>query len=600
MDTLAELPGAIRDQFSDNMDYYSAHPQQFQNDATKVAGNLLFQAVTAEAMGKLGGGGPEAPTPEGAPVEAPAPAPVEAPPAAPVETVAPVEAPAPAPVEAPAPGATETPTQVSGPPETPPQGVGPSETPTRVGPSETPQPSGPAQPEPGSEAFRNAQTQRIDRFQPGEQIHYNDIPAEPSFSPAEPNPAPSETPTVRLSPEETYGTSPGGTPDTAPTPETNPGGFRGANTEVMPENAPTQVSGPSETPTVDGIDPSQAPTVDGIDPSQAPTVDGVGPSETPTVDQVNPSDTPQPARPAQPEPGSEAFRNAQTQRIDRFQPGERIHYNDIPAEPSFSPAEPNPAPSETPTVRLSPEETYGTSPGGTPGTAPTPETNPGGFRGANTEVMPENAPTVTEPAPNAPANGPAPAEAPGGGSPDQTQILDQPAQQPGAQPPAPDGAAPGTPGGGAPADFGMNPEPPGWDPTTMDTIAPDYEEAMAPDPGVWTEANQPAYQANSAQDVLERVSGTSERFPGDSMTRASEFGNREMLDAAYEHYSSGLDNVARLANADPEYFSKLPDFQAERMQAQLSFDEASGQWHANPTPKSFYEDALNRNLGGSR
>ncbi len=130
----------------------------------------------------------------------------------------------------------------------------------------------------------------------------------------------------------------------------------------------------------------------------------------------------------------------------------------------------------------------------------------------------------------------------------------------------------------------------------MDTRPPNYEEVMGPEPQVWTDANQPAYQANSSQDILERISGTSERFPGDAMTRASEFGNREMLDAAYDRYADGLREVERLANSDPEYWDKLPQWQAERMQSQMTFDEATRSWQSNPTPKSYFEEALERNL----
>jgi len=134
------------------------------------------------------------------------------------------------------------------------------------------------------------------------------------------------------------------------------------------------------------------------------------------------------------------------------------------------------------------------------------------------------------------------------------------------------------------------------DPADRFTVEPDYEEAVAPDPSIWQEANQPVYQANSAQDILERISGTSERFPGESMTNATEFGNREMLDAAYNQYAQSLQEVERLANADPDYFNKIPEFQAERMQAQMTFDQVTNTWRANPTPKSFFEDALARNL----
>ncbi|HLN15994.1 MAG TPA: hypothetical protein VK277_04475 [Acidimicrobiales bacterium] len=486
--TISELPGVVGDELSQKVDYYSAHPQSFQDDACNVAGNALFQAVTGKAVemvaGAVSGSAPPGEAPPAGPAEPLAP-PVEpvAPPvepvAPPVEPVAPPVEPVAPPVEPVAPepvAAVDTPTQIEAPPDAAPPG--PAETPTQVGPPEGVE--GPSQPQPGSDEFRNAQTQRIDRFEPGERVHYRDVPEEPTFSPAEGNPPPSTDPTVRLSPEETFGTSPGGTPESVPTAESNPDGFRGARTEVLDESAPTRISGPEETPTQIQPPPDAAP------------------------------------------------------------PG--------PAEP------PPPAP--------------------------------------------------TEPAPTAPGTQPA-ADAGGGGaaaSPDQTQIIEPPQPQVPVQPAEPAGAGgglregAGPAGGGADAGFGANPAPEGWDPATMDTRPPNYEEVMGPEPQVWTDANQPAYQANSSQDILERISGTSERFPGDAMTRASEFGNREMLDAAYDRYADGLREVERLANSDPEYWDKLPQWQAERMQSQMTFDEATRSWQSNPTPKSYFEEALERNL----
>jgi hypothetical protein len=60
--TLNALPGVVGQSMSDKVDYYSAHPQSFQDDAANVAGNVLFQAVTGKAMemamGGLSGGEP--------------------------------------------------------------------------------------------------------------------------------------------------------------------------------------------------------------------------------------------------------------------------------------------------------------------------------------------------------------------------------------------------------------------------------------------------------------------------------------------------------------------------------------------------------------
>jgi hypothetical protein len=52
---LAQFPSAIVDALPGGVDYYQAHPQQLQEDAATIAGNLLFHAVATSAAGAVGG-----------------------------------------------------------------------------------------------------------------------------------------------------------------------------------------------------------------------------------------------------------------------------------------------------------------------------------------------------------------------------------------------------------------------------------------------------------------------------------------------------------------------------------------------------------------
>src|ERR1700676_3131127 len=60
LNKVADLPGQITDQIgtaiSNNVDYYSAHPDQLRQELGHFAGNVLFQALTAKATEIAGEG----------------------------------------------------------------------------------------------------------------------------------------------------------------------------------------------------------------------------------------------------------------------------------------------------------------------------------------------------------------------------------------------------------------------------------------------------------------------------------------------------------------------------------------------------------------